>query len=228
MRPLLAAGLLWAGGLALAVPSARAAASFEFLYSSGSVADDDQFLLHLAVGDYGYARQQIDPVLPRMGHIEEDLPVVLLLAAESGKSLEFIVDLRSEGLSWSVIFSQVGVSYSPLFVGIDRDPGPPYGKAWGHWKKNSGATTLSDKEIVGLANIQAGRRVTGVSAFDLARAQGQGKSVATVVAEKRGRARQAKGPGKADGAGQTVGSGKGVKSDPAGRSGRPGKGAKGK
>lgn len=201
MRSILRAGLLCAGCLMLVAPPARASASFEFLFSSGSVADDDQFLLHLAVGNSGYPRHVIEPVLPRMRHVEEDLPVALFLAVESGRSLAFIVDLRSQGLSWSVIFSRVGVPCDPLFVGIDRDPGPPYGKAWGHWKKNPRAVTLSDREIVGLVSVQTGRRVAGLSAYDLARGQGSGKSVAVIVADKKGRPQngeaKAAGPGKA-------------------------------
>ena len=73
-------GLLVLGSLFLIAHPAKADTSFEFLFSSSSVTNDNEFLLHLAVGDYGYPRRVIEPVLPRLTSIEDDLPVVLFLA----------------------------------------------------------------------------------------------------------------------------------------------------
>lgn len=195
-------------------PAARAGSSFEFLFSTSSVTNDSQFLLHLAVGDSRVPRTVIEPVLPRLHSIEDDLPVVLFLARTSGRSIEFIVDLRRQSLGWAVIFERVGVSCDTLFEGFERDPGPPYGKAWGHWKKNPGKLALSDDDIVGLVRVQTAHRVTGLSALEIVHAQGQKKSVATVVAEKKGRPDHA---GKAK-------STRGGKSSKPGKSGKPGKG----
>jgi hypothetical protein len=183
--------MLFLGSLFLVAPPAEADTSVEFLFSSSSVTNDNQFFLHLAVGNYGYPRTVIEPVLPRLHHVEEDLPVVLFLAKASKRPVDFIVGLRSESLSWSVIFTRVGVPYDVLFVGIDRDPGPPYGNAWGYWKKNPKKLKLSDDDIVGLVNVQIGHRVTGLAALDIAQAQGRGASVAVVVADKKGRPHRA-------------------------------------
>jgi len=207
--------LLLLGSLSVIAQPAEADTSFEFLFSSSSVTDDSQFLLHLAVGDYGYPRHVIEPVLPRLHSVEEDLPVVLFLAAASGRSVEFIVGLRSESLGWSVIFTQLGVPYDLLFAGIDHDPGPPYGKAWGHWKKNPKKLNLSDADIVGLVNVHTGHRVTGLSAFDIARARGQGTSVAVLVADKKG------GPHRAEEHGKGAGH---AKEEKTGKGGKPAKG----
>lgn len=184
-------------GMPLLASTASAGGSFEFLWNSSSVNSDNQWFLHLAVGDYGYPRTVIEPVLPRLRYVESDLPVVLFLARESGRSVNFIVDLRSQGLSWSVIFGRVGVPYDVLFVGIDRDPGPPYGRAWGHWRKHPKKYRFSDAEICGLVNVQTAHHVSGLSSFDVARARGQGKSCASLVASKRGRPHHG-GPAKAE------------------------------
>jgi len=174
-------------GLPLASQPARAGVSFDFLFSASSVSDDNQYFLNLAVGNYGYPRTMIEPVLPRVRYVEQDLPVILFLANISGRPIEAIVDLRYGGLGWSVIFSRVGVPYDVLFVGLERDPGPPYGKAWGHWKKNPKRLALSDSDIASLVNVQVGHRVTGISPYEIARARGEGRSIATVVADKKGR-----------------------------------------
>jgi hypothetical protein len=171
---------------AVPVP-ARAGASFDFLFSTDRVNDDTQFFLNLAVRNYGHDRLVLEPILPRLRYVEVDLPVVLFLARECGRPPGYIVDLRAQGLSWSVIFTRVGVPYEVLFVGIDRDPGPPYGNAWGHWRKNPRRARLSDRDIAGLVQVQIGARAARMAPFELARVRGQGRSVAFVVAEKHGR-----------------------------------------
>lgn len=171
-----------------AVPgTARARTSFDFLFSMDRVNDDNEFFLNVAVSDYGYSQRDLEPVLPRLRYVEVDLPVVLFLAHECGRPPAFIVDLRAQGLSWSAIFGQVGVSYDVLFAGIDRDPGPPYGNAWGHWRNNRRGEGLSDNDIAGLVQVQIGARSAHMAPYELARARGQGRSIAVVVADKHGR-----------------------------------------
>lgn len=179
---------------AVPVP-ARAGASFDFLFSMDHVGDDNQYFLNVAVSNYGYNRVALEPVLPRLRYVEADLPVVLFLAHACGRPPGVIVDLRAQGLSWSVIFTRVGVPHDVLFAGIDRDPGPPYGKAWGHWRKSPRAVRLSDGDIAGLVQVQIGARAARMAPFEVARARGQGRPVAVLVAEKKGRPyHAAKGP----------------------------------
>jgi len=182
--------------LALLLPALAPAArggGFDFLWSVNLAADDRQLFLHLAVGDAGVDRKLLEPQLPRIRKLETELPAILLLARESRRPLAEIVDLRAGGLSWPAIFGKLGVSFDVLFGGIDRDPGPPYGNAWGYWKKHPRELRLSDAEIGGLVEIQIGQRASGLSAFDLARARGRGRSVVGLVADKKGRPYQAKG-----------------------------------
>ena len=166
---------------------ARAGGSFDFLFSIDRVSNDNQYFLNVAVSNYGYDRVVLEPVLPRLRYVEADLPVVLFLADECGRPPEYIVDLRDRGLSWSVIFARVGVPYETLFYGINRDPGPPYGNAWGHWRKHPRRARLSDRDIAGLVQVQIGARAARMRPYELARARGQGRPVAYVVAERQGR-----------------------------------------
>src|SRR5881628_857747 len=168
-------------------PAANAGASFDFLFSMNNVSDDDQYFLNLAVSNYGYDRRILEPVLPRIRYVEIDLPVILFLAKESGRPVDFIVDLRARGLSWSVIFTRLDLPVDVLFVGIDRDPGPPFGRAWGYWRKNPRGVRLNDADVTGLVQLQIGARTSGLAPFELARARGQGKRVVALVAERKGR-----------------------------------------
>ena len=180
-------GTILALALCAAPVPARAGGSFDFLFSMDRVSDDRQFFLNVAVSNYGYDRVVLEPVLPRLRYVEADLPVVLILAHECGRPPGYIVDLRYRGLSWSVIFTRVGVPYDVLFVGIDRDPGPPYGNAWGHWRRSPRGVRLSDNDISGLVQVQIGARAARMAPLEMARARGRGTPVAVVVAEKKGR-----------------------------------------
>jgi hypothetical protein len=202
------------GGLAIAAclvaPAAPAAAgtSFEFLFSTDRVSNDHQLFLNLAVSNSGYDRTVLEPVLPRIRYVEVDLPVVLFVARQCGQPVEAVVDLRSQGLTWSVIFTRLHVSPDVLFVGIDQNPGPPYGNAWGYWKKNRSSNQISDDDIRGLVQVQMGSHWAGASPYELARARSQGKSVVTYVADKHGRPFQGGGQGKGKGHGKQNGHGR--------------------
>ena len=170
-----------------AAHSTANAGSFDFLFNVSHVSDDDQYFLHLTVSNYGYDRADLEPLLPRLVVVEADLPVALFLARKSGKSVDYVVGLRVRGMSWSGVFGKVGVPVDVLFVGIDRDPGPPYGKAWGHWKKKGHRIQLTDDAVTGLVQVQIGARWAGLSIYDMARARGKGKKISTLVADRKGR-----------------------------------------
>jgi hypothetical protein len=111
---------------------------------------------------------------------EDDFPVIAFLAYHSHRSPSFVLNLRREGYGWSDIFFQLNVQPSVLFVGIDRDPGPPYGKAWGYWKKHyrPGTRTryrIPDRDIVGLVKVQTASRHFGASPFAIIDAQRDGR-----------------------------------------------------
>jgi hypothetical protein len=181
--------VLWTAILAAMLGAAPAAAStsFDFLFSMSHVNDDNQYFLNLAVSNYGYSRAALEPVLPRLAYVETDLPVVLFVADHSRRSPDYIVGLRAQGLSWSVVFDRCGVPPETLFVGIDHDPGPPYGKAWGHWRRHPRSVRLSDRDIVGLVNVQVGHRIAAVSTYELAHGSGSGRPVSVAVADHQGR-----------------------------------------
>ena len=180
-------GLILGLLLCLAPIPAHAGTSFEFLFNMDRVSNDRQMFLNVAVSNYGYDRVELEPVLPRLQYVDADLPVVLFLAHECGRPPGYIVDLRARGLSWSVVFDRVGVRPDVLFYGIDRDPGPPYGHAWGYWRNNPRHVRLSDADVSGLVQVQIGARSARIAPYEVARARGRGTPVEVMVAEKRGR-----------------------------------------
>jgi hypothetical protein len=179
--------LVLALAFATGFTAAGAATSFDFLFSMGQVHNDTQYFLNLAVSNYGYQRPVLEPLLPRVRYVEADLPVLFFLQHQSGWQLPALIDLRAQGASWSVIFTHVGVPQDVLFAGIPDDPGPPYGHAWGYWKKNPRGVRLSDPDVCELVKIQMASRWAGAPASDLARGYARGVTAQVYVAEKNGR-----------------------------------------
>lgn len=81
----------------------------------------------------------------------DDLAVSLFICRHSGRSPEEVFRLFRRGLSWWDISIRLGIPADAWFVQVDRDPGPPYGKAYGYWKQHKRdrrqALVLSDIEI---------------------------------------------------------------------------------
>lgn len=152
----------------------------------------------------------------------DDFPVVAFLAYHSHRQPSFILHMRNQGYPWYEIFYRLNVDPSVLFMGIDRDPGPPYGNAWGHWKNQRHARMrerlrFSDRDLVGLVKVQTVSRHFGVSPFDVLSAHRQGKRTETYAAnrwrEKHGRHNWSEGQSAGRGQGQ------GDRNDPAEKSG---------
>jgi hypothetical protein len=173
--------------LAAAATPAAAATSFDFLFSMDRVHNDNQYFLNLAVSNFGYQRPALEPLLPRVRYVEADLPVLFFLQHSSGWPLPALVDLRAQGASWSVIFTRVGVPLDVLFVGIPDDPGPPYGNAWGYWRKNPRGARLRDRDVCDLVQVQLASRWIGAPAYEVVRGYPRGVTAPIFVADRKGR-----------------------------------------
>jgi hypothetical protein len=67
----------------------------------------------------------------------DDVAVFFWIVERSHKSADFVFSLRRQGLAWYEIGSRCGVPVDAWYVKIPSDdPGPPYGKAYGHYKKH--------------------------------------------------------------------------------------------
>ena len=85
-----------------------------------------------ALGEsYGVPERDIW-VMHEAGIVDEDIPVILYIHANSHYSLRQIYSLRLRGATWENLSNWCGV---PLFR--DRG-GPPYGNAYGYYKHGPG------------------------------------------------------------------------------------------
>jgi len=160
------------------------------------VGDDARIFLNLTNQTWRPAPTMVTTVIHESRYPENDFPVISFLAFHSHRSPTFIMNLHNGGASWSDIFYQLNVSPSVLFVGIDRDPGPPYGKAWGYWKNHRRPGVreryrFADRDIVGLVKVQTVSRHFGMSPLRVIQGQPGSRRVEIFAAnrwrEKQGR-----------------------------------------
>jgi hypothetical protein len=139
---------------ALAASPARAAVGYDVSVGL-PIGDDAKVFLNVTNEYYAPPQQVAMAVVRRCPDPEDDYPAIFFLAHASRRSPAAILDLRLQGESWADIMFSIGVRPSVLFVGIDGDPGPPYGRAWGYWRQHPRERLkIRDRDFVEYAKLQ--------------------------------------------------------------------------
>lgn len=142
---------------------------------------------YLSVGThYGAREADIEKVRAR-SLPDDEMAVVFFLSNRLQISPVFLVDLRLSGRSWLDITLKYGLSPEIYYVKFASDPGPPYGKAWGHYKhtpkKKWHQIQLADADIVNLVNLKFFMEQYQCSPEQVVRMKKQGKSFAKMNGE---------------------------------------------
>lgn len=181
----LAGAALFAATLALVPAGRTGAAVFSDVTLGMGLSDDQRVFLNVTNDHFAPPPAVAVALVQRAASPVDDFPVILLLAKAGRRSPEDILRLRQEYLSWSDIMFRMNISPSALFTGITRDPGPPYGKAWGYWKKHPRERlVIRDRDVVGLAKLQVASARHHVSPYTLIAERNKGVSFEHFVAEK--------------------------------------------
>ncbi len=149
----------------MALPTTQAGLDIDF-GAAVRIGDDNDLFLSVSARYFDEDRRSIDRVALRYRN-SDDLTVALFVARRSGKSADTIHRLRTEGLSWWDISIRLGMPMDVWFVPVRRDPGPPYGKAYGHWKHHKRnrhhAVVLTDVDARNLVAVRMLHEYYGVS-----------------------------------------------------------------
>jgi hypothetical protein len=88
---------------------------------------------------------------------DEELPVIFFLASRAHADPRVIIDLRMrKRMSWLDITFHFGLTPEIYYVPVKR-VGPPYGKAYGYYKKHGKdyrKVVLADNDVVNLVNLR--------------------------------------------------------------------------
>jgi hypothetical protein len=112
---------------------------------------------HVAVANYYHVPER-EVVVVHERHIpDDDLPVVFFIAREARVPPARVIELRDRGRSWWDISVHFGLRPDVYYVPVAYDPGPPYGHAYGHYKKPKGewrTIRLTDDDVVNLVQLR--------------------------------------------------------------------------
>ena len=130
------------------------------------IGDSGRLWFDIASRHYDYEPRLVQQWAPRYSN-PDDLAVSLFLARSSGRDPEVIFAMRSQRLSWWDIGLRVGVPIDAWFVAYDGDPGPPYGRAYGYWKKHRQnpkyRVVLNDRDCRDLVALRMAHSYYGAS-----------------------------------------------------------------
>ncbi len=116
----------------------------------------------------------------------DDLAVALFIAGRSRCSLDAVYSSRGGGADWWQVGVHCGVPVDAWFVPVARDPGPPYGKAYGYWKKHKHGRgmRLTDVDVRNLVAVRMVHEYYGVPVEIAMQWRASGRSVRTLVTEE--------------------------------------------
>ena len=142
---------------------------------------------YLAIGEHYKVPQKQIVVIRERKIPDEELAVVFFLAQRAEVAHGVVIKLRLGGKSWMEISAHFGLTAEIFYVPVKRAPGPPYGKAYGHFKnkkKNQWATIrLTDAEVVNFVNLKFISEHYGYSPDDVIKMREKGNSFVAINAE---------------------------------------------
>jgi hypothetical protein len=113
---------------------------------------------YFSISEYYHVPEKEVVVIEERRIPEEELPVVFFIAGRAGVQPGVIVDMRLGGSSWYDISIKYGIFPDVYYVPLDIDPGPPYGRAYGYYKKKPKrewkTIRLTDDDIINLVNLR--------------------------------------------------------------------------
>ena len=151
---------------------------------------DDRTDLYFSISSryFGHDRDTVTSWGARY-HDPDDLAVVLFISKHSGRPLDELYALRQQrGLTWWEISVRFGVPTEVWFVPVQRDPGPPYGKAYGHWKKRKhhreAKVVLTDADLRNLVAVRMLHEYYGVPVEIAMEWRAEGRSLRALMTDE--------------------------------------------
>ncbi len=180
-----------------------------------SIGDDGLKSFYFAVSDH-YRVSERDVVAVKKKNVShEELPVVFFIAKRARVSAETVIGLRLGGSSWMDISLRFGLTPDIYYVPVKKAGGPPYGKAYGHYKnkpKNQwGTIRLSDSDVVNMVNLKFISEHYGYSPDEIIHMRSAGKNFVLINSEVKKKKSAGKGNKSGVKNASSAGKGKGKK-----------------
>ena len=146
---------------------------------------------HVAVANY-YQVPEREVIVIRERRIPDDeIPVALFIARHAGVPWTNVVDMRLRGASWWDISVRLGVRPDVYYIPVAVAPGPPYGRALGHYKnkhrKQWSTIVLTDADVVNLVELRFLSEHYHVAPERIIELRGKDRDFVAIHSEVRGR-----------------------------------------
>jgi hypothetical protein len=154
MRTVICTGMLTLSVVAVAPACESGLASAQTPISVSARVGD----FHVAIANY-YQVPEREVIVIRERRIPDDeIPVALFIARHANVPWTRVVDMRLRGDSWWSISVRLGLGPEIYYVPIAMAPGPPYGRALGHYKKKHRkewrTIVLRDADVINLVELR--------------------------------------------------------------------------
>ena len=183
MRRSTASSLVLSGVLLL-VSSDRAAPAEEVRVNVGMTArSGGHGEFHVAVCEHYRVERDVIVVIQRRGIPDDHMPVVFFMAERCHVAPHVIVDMRLAGKSWMDIALRFHLGADVFHVPVSRVHGPPYGNAFGHFKRPRAewaALRIPDDDVVMLVHAKFLSDRYGLSPDDVAEMRGKDHDLVTL------------------------------------------------
>jgi hypothetical protein len=150
------------------------------------VGDDSNLFFSISSRYFGRDQRDVEDWGRRYYPDPDDLAVALFLSRHCDNGPEFAFNLRQQGMGWFEISNRCRVPVEVYFLPIDRDPGPPYGRAYGHWKKyrhdHKYVMVLDDADIRNLVAVRMAHEYYGVPIDVAMRWRSSGRDIRSLMA----------------------------------------------
>ena len=141
--------------------------------------------LHLAVCEHYHVERDVIIVVQRRGIPDDHIPVVFFMAERCRVAPHVIVDMRLAGRTWMDIAIRFGMGADVFFVPVSRVHGPPYGNAFGHFRRPRAewaALRIPDDDVITLVHTKFLSERYGLSPDDVIAMRGKDDDLVTLHA----------------------------------------------
>ena len=184
-----------------------------------SIGDEGLRSFYLAIGDYYRVPEREVIVIKERRIPDEEIPVVFFIAKRARVKPATIIDLRLRGMTWMDITLRYHLGPEIFYMPVKETVviGPPYGKAYGYYKKKPRKEwkkiVLGDDDIINLVNLRFMSAHYGNPPEKVIQLREQGKTFIVINEEikkgKKGEKEKIKGKEKGEEEGEEEGKGEG-------------------
>lgn len=126
-----------------------------------------------------------------LGWHDDDISVALHLAHHAHVDIGVVIGHRRAGLSWWDVTLRLNLSPMVFHVDIPANVhvGPPYGNAYGYYRKHHPTYVFVDADIHNLVNLRVTSHYYNLDPIAVIRSREGGKPFAAIVKENHGRSK---------------------------------------